>query len=78
MSFGDGNAAGSLEQHLSARAVVGYGVKIFLLSPPNYVTRSRGQEYSTGDFQAGDPSSYELRPTGLKFGEQAGTRVSLW
>ena len=25
-----------------ARAVVGYGVKIFLPSPPNYVTRSPG------------------------------------
>ena len=43
MSFGDGNAAGSLEtKHLRPRAVVGYGVKIFLPSPPNYVTRSPG------------------------------------
>ena len=28
--------------HLKPRAVVGYGVKIFLPSPPNYVTRSPG------------------------------------
>ena len=28
--------------HLRPRAVVGYGVKIFLPSPPNYVTRSPG------------------------------------
>ena len=69
---------GVWKQHLRPRAVVGYGVKIFLPSPPNYVTRSPGQEYSTGDFPDGDPSSYEPRPTGIKFGEQAGTRVSLW
>ena len=30
------------KQNLRPRAVVGYGVKIFLPSPPNYVTRSRG------------------------------------
>ena len=29
-------------QHPRPRAVVGYGVKIFLPSPPNYVTRSPG------------------------------------
>ena len=29
-------------KHLRPRAVVGYGVKIFLPSPPNYVTRSPG------------------------------------
>ena len=33
---------GVWKQHLRPRAVVGYGVKIFLLSPPNYVTRSPG------------------------------------
>ena len=33
---------GVWKQHLSPRAVVGYGVKIFLPSPPNYVTRSPG------------------------------------
>ena len=33
---------GVLKQHLRPRAVVGYGVKIFLPSPPNYVTRSPG------------------------------------
>ena len=30
------------KQHLRPRAVVGLGVKIFLPSPPNYVTRSPG------------------------------------
>ena len=33
---------GVWKQHLMTRAVVGYGVKIFLPSPPNYVTRSPG------------------------------------
>ena len=33
---------GVLKQHLQPRAVVGCGVKIFLPSPPNYVTRSPG------------------------------------
>ena len=34
---------GVWKQHLRPRAVVGYGgVKIFLPSPPNYVTRSPG------------------------------------
>ena len=33
---------GGWKQHLRPRAVVGYGVKIFLPSPPNYVTRSPG------------------------------------
>ena len=33
---------GVLKQHLRPRAVVRYGVKIFLPSPPNYVTRSPG------------------------------------
>ena len=31
------------KQHLRPRAVVGYGVKIFYHSPPNYVTRSPGE-----------------------------------
>ena len=30
------------KQHLRPLAVVGYGVKIFLPSPPNYVIRSPG------------------------------------
>ena len=30
------------KQNLRPRAVVGYGVEIFLPSPPNYVTRSPG------------------------------------
>ena len=33
---------GVWKQHLRPRAVVGYGVKIFLPSPLNYVTRSPG------------------------------------
>ena len=33
---------GVWKQYLRPRAVVGYGVKIFLPSPPNYVTRSPG------------------------------------
>ena len=33
---------GVWKQHLRPRAVVGYGVKIFFPSPPNYVTRSPG------------------------------------
>ena len=34
---------GVWKQHLRPRAVVGYGVKIFLPNPPNYVTRSPGR-----------------------------------
>ena len=34
---------GVWKQHLRPRAVVGYGVKIFLSSPANYVTRSPGE-----------------------------------
>ena len=37
---------GVWKQHLRPRAVVGYGVKIFLPSPPNYVSRSPGYLYS--------------------------------
>ena len=33
---------GAWKQHLRPRAVVEYGVKIVLPSPPNYVTRSPG------------------------------------
>ena len=36
---------GVWKQHLRPRAVVGYGVKIFLPSPPNYVTRSPGNDH---------------------------------
>ena len=36
---------GVWKQHLRPRAVVGYGVKIFLPSPPNYVTRSPGNSF---------------------------------
>ena len=35
---------GVWKQHLTARAVLGYGVKIFLHSPPNYVIRSPGKQ----------------------------------
>ena len=35
---------GVWKQHLRPRAVVGYGLKIFLPSPPNYITRSPGYE----------------------------------
>ena len=38
---------GVWKQHLRLRAVVGDGVKIFLPSPPNYVTRSPGGLYGT-------------------------------
>ena len=37
---------GVWKQHLRPRAVVGYGAKIFLPSPPNYVTRSLGCSFS--------------------------------
>ena len=37
---------GVWKQHLRPRAVVGYGVKIFLPSPPKYVTRSPGDATS--------------------------------
>ena len=40
---------GVWKQHLRPRAVVGYGVKIFLPSPPNYVTRSPGKTLVRGD-----------------------------
>ena len=39
---------GLWKQHLRPRAVVGYGVKIFLPSPPNYVTRSPGSDKILG------------------------------
>ena len=38
---------GVWKHHLRPRAVVGYGVKIFLTSPPNYVTRSPGYYVDT-------------------------------
>ena len=39
---------GVWKQHLRPRAVAGYGVKIFLPSPPNYVTRSPGRHNIVG------------------------------
>ena len=35
-------ASATLNSKIRPRAVVGYGVKIFHPSPPNYVTRSPG------------------------------------
>ena len=35
---------GVWKQRLRRRAVMGYGIKIFLPSPPNYVTRSPGSD----------------------------------
>ena len=37
-------ASAMLNSKIRPRAVVGYGVKIFRPSPPNYVTRSPGKE----------------------------------
>ena len=34
---------GVWKQHLRPRVVEGYGIKIFLPGPPNYVTRSPGK-----------------------------------
>ena len=42
---------GVWKQHLRPRAVVGYGVKIFLPSPPNYVTRSPGSDDYCNDIR---------------------------
>ena len=41
---------GVWKQHLRPRAVVGYGVKIFPPSPPNYVTRSPGLSWAWTTF----------------------------
>ena len=38
---------GVWKQHLRPRAAVGYGFKIFLPSPPNYVTRSPGAAFTS-------------------------------
>ena len=38
---------GVWKEHLRPRAVVGYGVRIFLPSPPNYVTRSPGETFNS-------------------------------
>ena len=45
------------------RAVVGYDVKIFLPSPPNYVTRSPGHHYFENSLKKGHPNS-EFRSPG--------------
>ena len=44
---------GVWKQHLRPRAVVGYGVKIYLPSPPNYVTRSPGTYITTLSYSYG-------------------------
>ena len=38
----ENNTSAMLNSKIRPRAIVGYGVKIFLPSPPNYVTRSPG------------------------------------
>ena len=50
------------KQNLRPHAVVGYGVKIFLPSPPNYVTRSPGDEKTC---QMSPPLTH--CPLGVKF-----------
>ena len=44
---GSNLASATLNLNIRPRAVVGYGVKIFLPSPPNYVTRSPGLRSTT-------------------------------
>ena len=51
---------GVWKQHLRPRAVVGYGVKIFLPSPPNYVTRSPGCTNTTDVTSASDDNEDEI------------------
>ena len=46
---------GVWKQHLRPRAVVGYGVKIFPPSPPNYVTRSPGIFNNVGSHAKSQP-----------------------
>ena len=50
---------GVWKQHLRPRAVVGYGVEIFLLSPLNYVTRSPGS-------REGESFALSTKPTGRR------------
>ena len=38
---------GVWKEHLRPRAVVGYGVRILLPSPPNYVTKSPGETFNS-------------------------------
>ena len=54
------------KQHLRPRAVVGYGVKIFLPSPPNYVTRSPGM-YDKSDFM-NKPACRLINPSKSEIG----------
>ena len=51
---------GVWKQDLRPRAVVGYGVNIFLPSPPNYVTRSPGMLIAVSDFNAKKKASFEI------------------
>ena len=53
---------GVWKQCLRPRAVVGYGVKIFLPSPPNYVTKSPGHCCIAGKFALPGLSFREKRP----------------
>ena len=44
----------------------------------DHYSRLNSKEYSTGDFPAGHPSSYQPHPTRFNFAEQTGTGVSFW
>ena len=55
---------GVWKQHLRPRAVVGYGVKIFLPSPPNYVTRSPGYLHDFFLVPAAEISASDKNNTG--------------
>ena len=56
-----GMLQGVWKQHLRPRAVVGYGVKIVLPSPPNYVTRSPGK---TRSYNTTAPQSSQEKRSG--------------
>ena len=55
---------GVWKQHLRLRAVVGYGVKIFLPSPPNYVNRSPGYLHDFFLVSAAEISASDKNNTG--------------
>ena len=48
---------GVWKQHLRPRVVVGYGLKIFIPSPPNYITRSPGRGFAKQDKSLLDKNS---------------------
>ena len=57
---------GFWKQHLRPRAAVGYGVKIFLPSPPNYVTRSPGMHRSFSTLLAHKPRLKQTVKTAIQ------------